>query len=198
MAEIKIEKKKTIWPWILIGLLVFAVILYFSFFRKDNDDDIAGGATTTTMNDSTNSMNTNENNAVDAFVTYVNSDTATMGLDHVFTHNALIKLIDATKATANKQGFNVQADLDKAKEDADKITVDPTATTHANYIKDATTKISMTLQNMQQAKFPQLSAESQKVKDASDDISTADLTLDQKRTVKTFFNNAAGLLKKMN
>ena len=42
MAEMKIEKKKTIWPWILIGLIVFAVILYSSFFRKDNDDDITG------------------------------------------------------------------------------------------------------------------------------------------------------------
>jgi uncharacterized membrane-anchored protein YhcB (DUF1043 family) len=121
-----------------------------------------------------------------------------MGLDHVFTRNALIKLIDATRATADKQSFNIQADLDKAKEDADKITDDPMATTHADYIKDATSKLSTALQNMQQAKYPQLSAESQKVKDASNDISKADLTLDQKHTVKTFFNDAADLLKKMN
>lgn len=198
MAEIKIEKKKAIWPWILAGLLVFAVIIYFLFFRSDTDDNVADN-TATTVADSTNFANTSENNnTVDAFVTYVNSDTATMGLDHVFTHNALIKLIDATKETADKQSFDVQADLDKAKEDADKINDDPVATTHADYIKDATTKLSTALQNMQQAKYPQLSAESQKVKDASNNISTADLTLDQKHTVKTFFNDAADLLKKMN
>lgn len=198
MAEIKIEKKKTIWPWVLIGLLILAVILYFLFFRKDNDDNIAGAANTTIVADSANNMHTNENNTVDAYITYLNSDTATMGLDHVFTHNALIKLIDAIKATADKQGFNIQGDLDKAKEDAEKITGDPMATTHADFIKDATTKISMALQNMQEAKYPQLSAESQKVKNASNDINTAELTLDQKHTVKTFFNDAGDLLKKMN
>ena len=194
MAEIKIEKKKTIWPWILVGLLVLAVILYFLFFRKDNDDNMSVETTTTPVVDSSN-MN---NSSVDAFVTFVSSDTATMGLDHVFTHNALIKLIAATKSTADKKGFNIQADLDKAKEDADKITVDPMVTTHADFIKDATNRISTALQNLQRANYPQLSTESQKVKDASNDISTADLTLDQKQTVKTFFNNAADLLKKMN
>ncbi len=200
MAEIKIEKKKTIWPWIIAGLVVLAIILYFLFFRKDNDDNVTDAAATTTpVTDSTNTANPNDNNnTVDAFVTYVNTDTATMGIDHVFTHNALIKLIDATKATADKQSFDVQAELDKAKEDADKITDDATATTHADYIKDATSKLSTAMQNMQQAKYPQLNAESQKVKDASKDISTADLTLDQKHTVKTFFDDAADLLKKMN
>ncbi len=199
MAEIKIEKKKTIWPWIIVGLLVLAVILYFLYFRNDNEDKVADAAATTTrVEDSTNPVNTNENNnAVDAFVTYVNADTATMGLDHVYAHNALIKLIDATQATADRQSFNLQAELDKAREDADKITNDPTATTHAGYIKDAARKLSTALQNMQQAKYPQLNAESQKVKGAANDISNADLTLDQKQTVKTFFNEAADLLKKM-
>ena len=37
MAEIKIEKKKPIWPWILL-ILVLAAVLYY-FMNQDTDDD---------------------------------------------------------------------------------------------------------------------------------------------------------------
>lgn len=196
MAEIKIEKKNTVWPWIIAALLVLAVIIYFLFFRNDNDD---AAATTTQAADTTSMANTNENNStVTDYVTFINSDTATMGLDHVYTHNALVKLTNATRAMADKTGFAAQADIDKAKDYADEITDEPTATTHADNIKNATGLLSTVLQNMQQVKYPQLNAEGQKVKDASADISTADLTLDQKHTVKTFFSDAADLLQKMN
>lgn len=35
MAEIKIEKKKPIWPWIVL-LLIIAALIYFVYFR-DNE-----------------------------------------------------------------------------------------------------------------------------------------------------------------
>lgn len=38
MAEIKIEKKKPVWPWILLGLIILGVILYF--LLADNDDSM--------------------------------------------------------------------------------------------------------------------------------------------------------------
>ncbi|MDQ6890961.1 MAG: hypothetical protein M3Z56_11870 [Bacteroidota bacterium] len=198
MAEIKIKKKKTIWPWIIAGLLILAAIIYFLFFRNDHDDVVAD-TTTTAAADTTGMASTNQNNsAVTDYVAFINSDTATMGLDHVYTHTALVKLANATKAMADKAGYDVQADIDKAKGYTDKITDDPTATTHADNIKNAAGILSTALQNLQQAKYPQLSSEAQKVKEASADISMADVTLDQKHTVKTFFSDAADLLKKMN
>ncbi|MGY8910729.1 MAG: hypothetical protein ACKVIG_12850, partial [Flavobacteriales bacterium] len=30
MAEIKIEKKKTIWPWIILGILLLLAVFYFT------------------------------------------------------------------------------------------------------------------------------------------------------------------------
>ncbi len=39
MAEIKIEKKKPIWPWILLGLIILAVIVYFVIADNGDDDD---------------------------------------------------------------------------------------------------------------------------------------------------------------
>ncbi len=37
MAEIKIEKKKPIWPWIILVLVILA-LLYFLVFADDDDD----------------------------------------------------------------------------------------------------------------------------------------------------------------
>lgn len=37
MAEIKIEKKKSIWPWI-IGIIILALLIYFLAFNKRNDN----------------------------------------------------------------------------------------------------------------------------------------------------------------
>lgn len=34
MAEIKIEKKKPIWPWI-VALLIIGALIYFVFFRNN-------------------------------------------------------------------------------------------------------------------------------------------------------------------
>lgn len=37
MAEIKIEKKSPIWPWILLGAIIVGVLIYV--FASGNDDD---------------------------------------------------------------------------------------------------------------------------------------------------------------
>lgn len=38
MAEIKIEKKKPVWPWILVGLIILAVIVFVVFASEDDDE----------------------------------------------------------------------------------------------------------------------------------------------------------------
>lgn len=196
MAEIKIEKKKTIWPWILLGLLLLAGLFYFIFVR--NDDETITNAENTTVVDNTDSSIVTTSPSVSDYVSFVNADTASMGLNHLFTHDAIMKLINATEATANTQNFDIKADLDQARENAEKITEDPIDTEHANYIKVATTKITNALKNLQAAKFPDLSSSSKAVQDASSAISSADLTLDQRQTVKNYFMEAGSLLQKMN
>lgn len=36
MAEIKIEKKKAIWPWI-VGIIILALLIYFLAFNNRNE-----------------------------------------------------------------------------------------------------------------------------------------------------------------
>lgn len=53
MAEIKIEKKKPIWPWIVVVLLI-AALVYFVFLRNNeavvkNGTEIENTTTTDTI-----------------------------------------------------------------------------------------------------------------------------------------------------
>jgi len=191
MTEIKIEKKKPVWPWILLVLgLLFAA--WFFFFRNDKAEPAKTAENTALIDVHEN------NNIVATYVTFINSDTNTMSLGHAFTSEALTKLTDAVNAMAAEAGYDVKADIAKAKQHADEIGKDPIATTHADKIRSAADVLSTSLQNMQQAKYPGLSAEAADVKSAALAINPEKLTLDQRDAVKSFFRKAADLLKKMN
>ena len=41
MAEIRIEQKKQVWPWLLVGLVIVALLVYFLVFR-DNGENYRG------------------------------------------------------------------------------------------------------------------------------------------------------------
>lgn len=194
MAEIKIEKKKSYWLWILIVMLLLAGLIYLYFSMTNVSDKYTGDSS-----NNTEIVTQGENaSAVDGFIGYVNNDTNKMGLDHTFTNNALLKLRQAIEAVANKTGYDVKADLSRASEYAEKITNDPFETSHADNIKKSTEILSTSLSNLQQSKYPALTAEAGEVKNASDAINPDVLTLDQKENVKAFFHKAADLLAKMN
>lgn len=89
-----------------------------------------------------------------------------MELDHSYTNEALLKLTEATRAIAEAINYEVKGDLDKVKEYADKITRDPFATSHADAIRKSADILSSVLQNIQQAKYPNLSNEVEEVRGA--------------------------------
>ena len=204
MTEIKIEKKKPMWPWILLAIGVIAALIYFLVFHSYNDEINEVPETTELENTMKNANETdlisvNENNStVAAYITFVEKANNSMSLDHEYTNEALLKLIEATEAMAAEVGFDVQADIEKVKKYAEMILKDPLETTHANNIRKADDVLANILQNIQKAKYPGLTNEVAELKDASEAIKPDVLTLDQKNEVKTFFSKAAILLKKMN
>lgn len=139
MAEIKIEQKKQVWPWLLLVIAIAVSLLYFLVFR-DN------GKSTEALTQADNITNTNEhdllgvkenNGAVAAYIYFVENSKEKMSLDHAYTKEALLKLVEATNAIAGEVGLEARADLEKVKEYANMITKDPFETTHANNIKKA-------------------------------------------------------------
>lgn len=193
MAEIKIEKKKPVWPWILLILLILALLVYFMAFR-DRGEPKQPAETTQTAS----LMEVKENNAtVAAFVQFIEQSKG-MDVNHEYTNGALLKMTDATRAMAQEIQYDVGTDLDKVKDEAQAITEDKYATSHADSIRNATGILTTTLQNMQQAKYPELAQDVSELRKASDAIKPGVLTLDQKDQVKSYFEKGADVLKKMN
>jgi len=208
MAEIEIEKKNPIWPWILLALLVIAALLYFFVWADDDTDDV----------DDMDDMNTEQvydnNNAVDnetadyqdtdnvQYVTLINEyDTyindPQMGIDHVYTNGALMKLIAAVDATADELGVEIEADLENARKEAQSITEDPLKVTHANSIKDSGEHILRALKTIQTEKFPDMSNTYSDIDSAFSKIESGKETLNQKNEVKSFFSKVSSMLNSM-
>lgn len=191
MTEIKIEKKAAIWPWLLLILALIAAAWFF-FFRNDKIEPEENVKTVALID-------VRENNSVVAsYVAFVESDTNTMGLDHAYSSQALSLLTNAIDAMALEADYVVKVDIDQAKIYANDITKDSLSTHHADKIRTSADLLSTTLQNLQQAKFPTLSAEAADVKIAASSIDPEKLTLDQRDAVKSFFRKSADLLNKMN
>ncbi len=197
MAEIKIEKKTPMWPWILVVLAIIAILIYFFAFHDDGEKTV--DRTEQTTEESVDTRQAAPNNAtVAAYVSYIQEDPNQMGLDHEFTNEALLRLTNATKAMADEIGYDIQKDMEEVRTHADKITREPFETTHANSIRNAGESLTRSLQNMQQEAFPGLANEANEVKNAVTTIEPEVLTLDQKEDVKNFFRESADLLEKMN
>ncbi len=208
MAEIKIEQKKPIWPWMIAGLVIVALIVIFLVFR-DNGKDTAevSAEVSTEVPESSYIIDTNEpalsgveenNGMIAAYVNFVEDSRGRMGLDHAYTNEALLKLIEAINARANEVGYEIRADLEGVKEYAKGIKIDPYETTHADGIRKAADILTNVLEDMQLAIYPGLTAEVDELKSASASIDPEVLTLEQKEAVKNYFSKASDLLQKMN
>lgn len=197
MAEIKIEKKAPIWPWILLILVVIGVLIYLFAFNGDRDK--SEDRTEQKTEESTEIRQVAPNNStVSTYVNFIKENPDQMGLDHDFTNEALLKLTNATSAMANEIGYDIQKDLEAVRTHAEKISRDPYETTHANSIRKSAEILATVLQNIQQKAFSGLASEANEVKNAATAIDPDILTLDQKEDVKNFFKESADLLEKMN
>ncbi|MFT5252824.1 MAG: hypothetical protein ACI87N_001846 [Flavobacteriales bacterium] len=200
MAEIKIEQKKPIWPWLLVGIVIVAFLLYFLVFRDSSENtETVTEVESITNTDESDLLEVKENNGtVVAYVKFVENSEENMSLNHEYTNEALVKLIEATNAIANEVDYDAQADMEEVREYAKMIEQDSFETTHANNIRKADDILTNILQNIQKAKYPGLGVEVTALKSASEAIKPGILTLEQKDEVKTFFIKAADLLQKMN
>ena len=97
MAEIKIEKKKLAWPWLLAVLVIALLLVGFLVFRDlfVNPEVVTEEDSITNTNE-TDYLETNENNdTVATYINFVENSKEKMSLDHAYTNEALLKLIEA-------------------------------------------------------------------------------------------------------
>jgi len=199
MAEIKIEKKKPIWPWILAGLIVAAILYFFVFGNEDDNQLVDTTTEQITEEDTTNryetSRTTAEIAAVQEYITYIKEPD--MGVNHEYSNGAIKKLIAAVEAKAQEGNVDIDADLSKAKQRANEITKDPNRLAHADMIKEAGEIITRAMKTIQTKNFPNRDREISEVESALQNIKTKQPTLEQKDAVKNFFSKAGDALTSM-
>lgn len=196
MAEIKIEKKAPVWPWIVAALVIIALLVYFFVLRDDNNSDQPGQEEQTTEQPATEVNRGDNGGAVAAYVQFVDAG-RNMGLDHEYTNGALSRLTEAVRAKAGQLNVDVSADLQQVEQNAKQIEQDPFETSHADKIRSAADILARAMGNMQQQHYPDLNKEAEAVKQAASGIDPGTLTLDQRDAVKNFFDRSASLLQGM-
>lgn len=209
MAEIKIEKKKPVWPWILLGLIILAVILYFVFADNDDDEVLEEENTEQVMTTpeteeeftDTETAEWEEDNlsgeeSVSRYMTQI-GDQEKMGIDHEYSSEALVLLINSLENRAEEANINTQVEIQELKSDVRQIKENPQSLTHANTINNVGTKIVTLMEKMQQEKFSNISTDVQEVRTALQNITPGTPTLEQKDAVNSFYKEAGDVLQKM-
>ncbi|WP_338763717.1 hypothetical protein WAF17_20285 [Bernardetia sp. ABR2-2B] len=206
MAEIKIEKKAPILPWIL-GLLLLLLVgagVYFGFMvDKKADTEVVALADEVPENEILPEETTTEVTAlpaeVNTFVMFANEESnytdAEMDIHHKYTGNALRHMGDALVALADKKGMseemNAQALHDELDTAADEIQENWKETDHADHIKNAFMKVSGALNQLADG------STSESLKKEAKDIDPNTLTLEQKADVKDFIDKTASVMKQL-
>jgi hypothetical protein len=205
MAEIKIEKKNPVWPWILLVLLILAGILYFVLIDNDdvdiNDDFNIEKVIINDENaleDDTNSPAMMQyDTAIKQYSNFIGKS-AEMGIDHEYSHRAITLIINTIEAKADVLDVNIDADLQNARENADRIMKEPYDVNHSDLIKESGIIIVRSLTTLKESNYPNLSSGLENIEENLESISKEQLTLDQKSDVNSFFKAVEGLLIKMN
>ncbi|UZO79803.1 hypothetical protein NBT05_12675 [Aquimarina sp. ERC-38] len=233
MAEIRIEKKRTLWPW-LLGALIVAGLIYFIVLLTNTSSnevselseietispapplvedltaakadiasvpvsDISGEEVITDTSEpliETEEITLIKERGVAKYVAFTTNQ-GEMDLDHEYSSQSLLLLIDAVKEVADAKKMDLSVDLNEAKKSAKVITKDPYALNHADHIKKAATLLTKALETVQKKSFISLDNDIALLKNKVEAIQSDEETLDQKLTVKNYFNQAAIVLTKM-
>jgi len=192
MTEIKIQKKKSVTPYVLLSIFLLGVVVYFLFAgynKKVRDEQFFKSDLTAVIEN---------NEQVNAYLAFTKKGDLAIPLDHAYANEALTKLVDATGSLADELGFDIKEDMKKANLLTEKIMQDPFAFTHSSDLRKTGDIIAASLNSMQRVFYPGLSAESAEVQRTIAKINPQILTLNQNDEVNSFFKSAAVLLQKMN
>lgn len=126
---------------------------------------------------------------------------AEMGLDHEYSKTAIMALANSLIALSREQGMSEEVSIAESskmlREKAMGLTKDWRSTKHADMIRDAAMTAVDVIDEIQNAKFPNMDNEVAALEEQAKSIQTGTLTLEQKSEVKKFFRMSADILGSM-
>ncbi len=130
MAEIKIEKKKPWWPWILVLLIILAIIAYFMLYSDEKfvDDDVSiepeeaiGNQVQEGFNATNVASEYTQSDLETAEYTSFIGDKSRLGTNVKYTKDALVQLSNAVRQAAKEHGLDTDDRLENIEKSATEI-----------------------------------------------------------------------------
>lgn len=198
MAELHVVRKSnSIYPWLLIGLVVLALVLWWLLGRNRGEPQLGTAMTDSTLvRDSSAGMSSS---AVRDFARFAEADLP-VSVSHNVTADGLRKLAAAIEAVAPSgtvAGMDVGLRADEIRQRADSLQRDPSSLTHARQTREAFLLAASVLQQMQEARFTGMTDQTRQVMDAAQGLKADADLLDQTPQVRQFFTSAATALRGM-
>lgn len=212
MAEIKIEKKAPIWPWILLVILIIAIIVYFVYNNDKNgnviyDNEMNNETIDTISNTYNEGLGTiapylGSNSVVQQFENSV-TDSTRIGVDSMYTKTAIVNLARVVAIKADELDLQPSMALENLKyySDPSYVTTDtdiPVDKDIYSNFKTVSKDIVTVLKSIQTNKYPSLEDDVLELKQTSSKIDTNMATKAQQITVQTFFSKAKKVVNDMN
>ena len=202
MAEIRVEKKKPVWPWILLAILIILALLYFFVWADGNESDADEQdedqiEQLDQYETTENTDNDYPNNATAAYLSYIENagDEDSLGVDPRYTREALQKLGLAVNSQTTSIGREPTSELGKLA-DSTRVSNAPISN---DSIKRAGEVIVRNLEELQKRTYSELSDEIQELRETLNAIgtTTGEASSEESEAVTRFFTTAAEVLREM-
>jgi hypothetical protein len=217
MAELHVEKKKkSPIGWIILGVIVLGLIIWFvasetngvqevADMRQDEERTSEYGqeqsqAVAPFDNDDDRFRDrdrTASDSRIQEFLVFVDERTDD-SMTSMETREGLIKLSDALIAVSEQtEGEGAwQGELEQIKQQANQLQGNMTEQ-HSAVIQSAFSSAANVIQDIQNRFFPGLENDASDVMDAAQDIQAQELASEQESEIKSFFDEAADVVRKM-
>jgi hypothetical protein len=198
MADINIERKeRNVWPWIVVGLIVLALIIWWVAIRPaPRTEAVVGPPDTAAVVTPPGPATTN---AVADFVRFSDEGRAAgeVGITHDYTADGIRRLAAALEEVARQQPTReaeVAARIPLLRNHADSLQADPESQRHANHVRTAFMTGADILEALRRGD-PGAEGAVRSARQAAESIRGTTPLLQQRRQVRTYFERAADALR---
>ncbi len=193
MADIKLERReRNVWPWVLVGVLILALLVWFLADRGPRVAEIDVDAPPAAAFP-TEEIPPGEAGNFAAWVRDTNArDEA--GMEHAYTADGIRHLAaaigDATERDSVR-GQPLDEQLNRMRAYADSVQRDPEALNHARYARSAFLLGTEMLEDIDRTEHPDVDAGISQTREAAGMVDANVSLLDQIDRVERFFANAS-------
>jgi len=211
MAEIKIEKKKPVWPWVILILVVLGIIAYFVYANdEDVNDDYNDDIINEQVMDTTNTQSTydpynagSSSSSYDQFMAYDQSiaDSTRVAVDSSYTKKAFSNLTKAVVQKADENNIEDSEALSDLRDFSSLITSISTTnkdTKGFKNFKTASDKVVKVMEDIQKKSYPSLQTQVADLKTTAAKIDGSVMMNKQQNALYAFLRQSRDVLQMMN